>query len=245
MSRLRQVARSETSDPIVLGMYDLVFGKDVDPLADTGRVTATAPGTSTGSGTPTGSGTATGSGGDWWTTYALVPDILEHAVAGFVLYRSPDRRLDGVLRELAQARIGWAVGSKFVYSQHIQALHGLRADPAKIEGIAAWQTSEAYSRVERAVLGYADAIAYDHGRVSDDLFAVLHDALSDEEILELTYVGALYLQHAVITRALRLEWDDRPEHVEADAPPEEFDAEHYVAVGSNADAKQRLRDARR
>lgn len=227
MGRLRQVPRSETSDPIVQGMYDVVFGQGVDPLALEDRTTAT------------------GSDGDWWTTYALVPDIMEHAVAGFVLYKSPDRKLDGVLRELAQARIGWAVGSKFVYSQHIQALRGLGAADPTIEGIPAWQTSDAYTRVQRAVLGYADAIAYDHGRVSDDLFTVLSDELSDEEIFELTYVSAMYLQHAVITRALRLEWDNRPEPVEDVRPPEEFDAEHYMAVGSSADAKQQLRNLRR
>ncbi len=52
-----------------------------------------------------------------------------------------------------------------------------------------------------------------------------------------------YLQHAVITRALRLEWDDRPEPVEEVDPPEDFDAEHYMKVGSNREAKQQLRDA--
>ena len=223
MSRLRQVGRSETDDPIVTGMYDIVFGKGVDPAE----------------------GTSTGSRGDWWTTYALVPDVLEHAVAGFVLYRSPDRKLDGVLRELAQARVGWDVGSTFVYSQHVQSLRGLHADPAKIAGIPAWAASDAYTRVERAVLAYADAIAFDGGRVSDELFAVLQEELSDEALLELTYVTAMYLQHAVISRALRLEWDDRPEPVVEIDPPEDFDAEHYMAVGSEADAKQRLRDARR
>lgn len=231
MPRLRQVARSEAKDPVVLSMYDLLFGKGVDPLADSPdrRV----------------AGTSTGSSGDWWTTYALVPDIMEHAVAGFVLYRSPERALDPVLRELAQARIGWAAGSKFVYSQHVQALHGIHADPAKIAGIAAWPTCDAYTRVERAVLGYADAITFDHGRVSDELFAVLREELSDEAIFELTYVSAMYLQHAVITRALRLEWDDRPEPVVDVEPPSEFDAEHYMAVGSTAEAKQQLRDLRR
>jgi alkylhydroperoxidase family enzyme len=227
MSRLRQVARAETDDPIVNAMYDLLFGKGVDPVAEQKM------------------GTATGSEGDWWTTYALVPDIMEHAVAGFVLYRSPDRKLDPILRELAQARIGWAAGSKFVFSQHVQALRGLHADAAKIDAIAAWQTSDAYTRTERAVLAYSDALAYDHGRVSDDLFAVLREELSDEEVFELTYVGAMYLQHALVTRALRLEWDNLPEPVAEVAPPEEFDAEHYVAVGSTSDAKEQLRNARR
>ena len=227
MPRLRQVPRSETDDPIVLGMYDLLFGKGVDPVAEQQA------------------GTATGTEGNWWTTYALSPDIMEHAVAGFVLYRSPDRKLDGVLRELAQSRIGWAVGSKFVYSQHVQALRGLHADDSKIDDLTAWQTSEAFTRAERAVLAYADAIAYDGGRVSDELFEVLREELSDEEIFELTYVSAMYLQHAVITRALRLEWDDRPEPVEEVRPPEEFDAERYVRIGSTREAKQQLRDARK
>ena len=223
MSRLREVGRSEADDPVVRGMFDIVFGKGVDPAQ----------------------GTSTGSKGDWWTTYALVPDVLEHAVAGFVLYRSPDRKLDGVLRELAQARVGWAVGSTFVYSQHVQALRGLHADPAKIAGIPAWATSTAYSGLERGVLAYADAIVFDHGRVSDELFAALQEELSDEALLELTYVTAMYLQHAVVSRALRLEWDDRPEPVVEIDPPEGFDAEHYMAVGSEADAKRKLRDARR
>ena len=226
MGRLRQVPRAETDDPIVLGMYDLLFGKDVDP------------------GTDQKMGTATGSEGDWWTTHALSPDIMEHAVAGFVMYRCPIRLVDGVLRELAQTRIGWSVGSKFVFSQHVQALRGLNADPAKIRDIKTWQTSDAYTRAERAVLAYADAIALDGGRVSDDLFAALREELSDEEIFELTYISAMYLQHAVVTRALHLEWDDQPEHVAEVDPPEEFDAEHYVQVGSTADAKEHLRNAR-
>jgi len=95
------------------------------------------------------------------------------------------------------------------------------------------------------VLGYTDAIAFDGGRVSDELFAVLQEELPDEALLELTYVTAMYLQHAVVSRALRLEWDDRPEPVVEIDPPEDFDAEHYMAVGSEADAKQKLRDARR
>ena len=38
-------------------------------------------------------------------------------------------------------------------------------------------------------------------------------ACRDEEILELTYITTLYLQHAVMSRALRTEFDDRPEPI--------------------------------
>jgi alkylhydroperoxidase family enzyme len=222
MSRLRQVARSETDDPVVHAMYDLVFGKGVDPLGQD------APRTDT------------GSRGDWWTTFALVPDVLEHAVAGFVLYRSPERRLDPVLRELALARIGWAVGSAFVYSQHVQALHGLGAEHGQIADLPAWSVSGAYGATERAVLAYADALATQGGRVSDECFGALHAVLGDEEILELTYVGALYVHHAVMSRALRLEWDDRPDPVTTVAPPEEFDAERFATTGADHATRQQL-----
>ena len=49
-----------------------------------------------------------------------------------------------------------------------------------------------------------DALVYDQGRVPDGVFAALREGLSDEEILELTYITAMYSMHAVITRALRL-----------------------------------------
>ena len=222
MSRLRQVARSETDDPVVHGMYDLVFGKGVDPLdEDTPR-------------------THTGSRGDWWTTFALVPDVLEHAVAGFVLYRSPDRHLDPVLRELALARIGWTVGSAFVYSQHVQALRGLGADEAQISDLPAWSVSNSYGTTERAVLAYADGLVAQGGRIADGCFDALHAVMTDEEILELTYVGAMYVQHAVMSRALRLEWDDRPDPVTTVAPPEGFDAQRFATTGADRSARQKL-----
>ena len=47
----------------------------------------------------------------------------------------------------------------------------------------------------------------------DGLFDALRARLSDEEILELTYITTLYLQHAVMSRALRTEFDDRPEPI--------------------------------
>jgi alkylhydroperoxidase family enzyme len=218
MSRLRQVARSETDDRVVHAMYDLVFGQGVDPLDGGAHPTDT------------------GSRGDWWTTFALVPDILEHAVAGFVLYRSPQRRLDPVLRELALARIGWAVGSAFVYSQHVQALRGLDAPEAQVTDLPAWAVSAAYGPAERVVLAYADALATQGGRVADECVDALRAELADEEILELTYVGALYVQHAVMSRALRLEWDDRPDPVTTVAPPDGFDAARFATTGADPSA---------
>lgn len=192
MPRLRQVSRADAPDGIVTRMYDLLFG-DRDPVAEPG--------------------TATGTRGDWWTVFALVPDVLRHAVDGFALYQSPDRVLDPQLRELGQMRAGWARGSQFVFSQHCKQAreHGVAEE--KIAAVPAWAAADLWSPAERAVLAYADALVLDGGRVADDLMAALRSHLSDEAVLELTYIIAMYDMHAVIARALHLEQDDRPDPV--------------------------------
>ena len=192
MPRLRQVPRAEARAEIVTQMYDLLFG-DRDPVAEPG--------------------TATGTRGDWWTVFALSPDILEHAVRGFALYQSADRLNDPLLRELGQMRAGWARGSQFVFSQHCKQARQLGMDEAKIAAVPAWSVADVFSPVERAVLAYTDGLVLGGGRVADDVFAALHAHLSDEQILELTYTTCLYDMHAVMARALRLEQDDRDDPV--------------------------------
>jgi alkylhydroperoxidase family enzyme len=199
MPRLREVRRGESDAEIVEQMYQQLFG-DRDPVAEPG--------------------TATGTPGNWWTVFALVPDVLRHAVRGFGLYASPDLTLDPTLRELGQTRAGWARGSQFVFSQHCKACRNLGMSEERIAAIPSWAVATCFSDAERAVLAYTDALVLDGGRVPDALFAELKTHLTDEAILELTYITAMYEMHAVISRALRLEWDDRDEPVVEVAAPE-------------------------
>lgn len=192
MPRLRQVPRRDAAPGVVLSMYERLFGER-DPVAE--------PGTDTG--TP----------GDWWTVFALVPDVLRHAVRGFALYQSTDRVLDPQLRELGQTRAGWTRGSQFVFSQHCKSCRAVGIPEDKIRAIPHWQVSDLFTPVERAVLAYTDALVYDGGRVADGVFDALRSHLRDEEILELTYITAMYEMHAVMSRALRTEFDDAPERV--------------------------------
>jgi len=197
MPRLKQVGR-DAAHPLAQTIYKMLFGER-DPVKKPG--------------------TETGTPGNWWTVFALVPDIFDNAVAGFQLYRSPNRKLDSKYRELGQLRAGWARASLFVYSQHCKAARGVGLSEAKIASIAHWQVAECYSQAERALLAYTDALVFGGGRVADGIFDVLKANFSDEEILEFTYVTALYDFHAVISRALKLEYDDVPERmVEVPAP---------------------------
>ena len=207
MPELRQVPRAEITDEKILRYFNRLFG-DRDPITD--------PGTSTG--TP----------GDWWSVFALSTDIFHHAVDGFALYRSPDRKLDPVLRELGQTRAGWVHGSQFVFSQHCKSLRGLGVSEDKIADIAHWTVSDAYTDEERAVLAYTDCLTQASGRVPKAVFARLKTFLSDLEIFELTYITMLYAMHAVITRALRMEFDDREDPIVEVEAPEGFSAADFL-----------------
>jgi alkylhydroperoxidase family enzyme len=187
MPRLRQVPRAEVTAPVVTALYDMMFG-DRDPVAEPG--------------------TASGTPGDWWTVFAAIPAIFDHSVRGFAIYRDPDRTLDPVLRELGQARAGWSAGSVFVFSQHCKSLRIAGVSEEKIAAVPVGPASPLFDDVERLVLAYADCLVLDHGRVPDALFEALRARLSEEEILELTYITSMYLMHAVMSRALRTEFDD-------------------------------------
>jgi alkylhydroperoxidase family enzyme len=197
MPRLRQVGR-DAAHPTAQTVYKMLFGER-DPVVEPG--------------------TQTGTPGNWWTVFALVPDVFDHAVAGFQLYRSPNRKLDPKYRELGQLRAGWARASKFVYSQHCKAARSVGLSEDKIAGIAHWQVAGCYSDVKRALLAYTDALVLQGGRVADGVFEAMKKQLSDEEILEFTYVTALYDFHAVISKALRLEYDDMPDPIVEVAAP--------------------------
>lgn len=213
MPRLGQVPRAD-ADPKVEPFYGLLFG-DRDPVADPG--------------------TATGSPGDWWTVFANSPDVFEHAVAGFGLYQSSRRKLDPKLRELGQTRAGWTRGSQFVFSQHCKSCRAVGLSEEQIEAIPHWQTADCFSPVERAVLAWTDALVYDGGRVADGVFDALRGHLSDEEILELTYITCMYEMHATMSRALRVEFDDRDEPIVEVPAPDGFTSIYDVGAATTID----------
>lgn len=196
MTRLRQVPRAEADQHRGTKFaYDLVFGPDRDPVADPG----------TPDGTP----------GDWWTTFALVPEIMDHCLAGFAVYRNPERKLPPRLRELGQTRAGWLRSSAFVFSQHCRSLRDAGFTEDQIAAVPSWDVADCFSDAERAVLAYTDALVGRDGRVPEATFDALRRHLDDVQILELTYITALYEMHAIMSRALRTELDDVDDPMDA------------------------------
>lgn len=213
MPRLRQVPRAEITDPALLAQFERLFGPDRDPVAEPG--------------------TRTGTSGDWWTVFANSPATFAAAMAGFNYYLIEQRKLDPQLRELGQTRAGWLVGSQFVFSQHCKSCRGNGVAEEKIAAIPHWEVASVFNGRERAVLAYTDYLVGERGRVPDAVFETLKGFLSDEEILELSFITGMYAMHAMISRALRLEFDDRPDPVVEVAAPESFAGRDFMGVGND------------
>ena len=191
MPRLGEVAKDD-AHPFAQAIYSMVFNGR-DPVAEPG--------------------TASGTPGNWWTVFALVPDAFDHTTAGFQFYRSPNRRLTPRLRELGQTRAGYAVGSQFVFSQHCKVMRDVGFTDDQVAAIPNWSIADCWTPVERHLLAYTDCLVLEHGRVPEALFASMKSLLTDEEILEFTYITCTYAMHATMSRAFRLEYDDVADRV--------------------------------
>jgi alkylhydroperoxidase family enzyme len=213
MPRLKQAGR-EAENPYANAIFDLLFG-DRDPLKDPG--------------------TATGTPGNWWTVFNIVPDAFAHTTDGFKFYRDEARVIDPKLRELGQTRAGYVVGSQFVFSQHCKASRDVGLTEAQIEAIPHWSVADCFSEVERAVLAYTDGLVLQRGRVPDGVMDTLKKHLSDEEILEFTYITCTYMMHAIMSRALRLEYDDVDDRIVEIAAPEGGDNDVMSMVDTKED----------
>lgn len=213
MPRLHQVHKRDAT-PVVEKIYDLVFG-DRDPVDQPG--------------------THSGTVGDYWTVMANSPDTFNHIVAGFSYYRSRRRRIDPVHRELAQTRVGWLTQSTFVFSQHCKTLRDLGVSDERIEAVKVGAASPSFDHQERTVLAYTDCLISELGRTPDELFDELRGFMDDEQIIELTYISCLYLTHGVMTRAFKLEFDNRDEAVkEIEGSQGFFDNKHDWANNSTS-----------
>jgi len=183
--RLRPVPRAEAPAE-VQEIYKEFFG-DRDPVANPG--------------------TATGTPGDYWTTYALVPDILKMSRASLLAMLQPGRIVEPRLRELAILRAAIVGDSRFEYSQHLKVARMVGISEDKLAAIKGWITSDQFDAAERAVMAAADEMV-GRNMIEDATFANLKRHFSDAQIMEIVYVVALWRMHGMIVRALHLEYDD-------------------------------------
>ncbi|HEY6862900.1 MAG TPA: carboxymuconolactone decarboxylase family protein [Burkholderiales bacterium] len=132
-------------------------------------------------------------GGRFLDLYAVLmnsPPIAEGWLKLFTAIRQQSK-LNGGMRELAILRVALLNGAAYEYRAHVPFALKEGVPQEKIDALEAWRDSKLYSKEERAVLAYTDAMTRDI-KVADDVFLSVRAAFDERETVELTATIAGY-----------------------------------------------------
>jgi AhpD family alkylhydroperoxidase len=118
--------------------------------------------------------------------WARVPKLF---LAVAILYGVLDRRrspVDPVLRSLVMVRVSQISRCRFCVDINASLLAQRAGSAEKLEVLEKWRDSELFSKREKAVLEYAEAITCPGQQVSDELIARLREFFDEDGIVELT-----------------------------------------------------------
>lgn len=97
-----------------------------------------------------------------------------------------DLGLDKSLSELVKARVSQINGCAFCVAFHLKMLRGLNVDQTRLDMLAVWRESPAFSDAERAALAWAEEAArMPDGLPREQTHAALSTHFSHEQIIGL------------------------------------------------------------
>jgi alkylhydroperoxidase family enzyme len=118
------------------------------------------------------------------------PAIAEGWLKLFTAIRQKSK-LPGNHRELAILRVALLNGADYEYRAHVPFALKEGVAQEKIDALEGWRGSKLFSKEERVVLAYTDAMTRDI-KVPDVLFAEVRAVLDERETVELTATIAGY-----------------------------------------------------
>ena len=138
-----------------------------------------------------------------WATRRLYGKVLDPVraalhhrgvlTASLVLEAAASRwkQLSPTLNALAVMAVAREIGCSWCMDFGYWENHHRGIDPAKLQAIGAWRTSDAYSPLERAVLEYAVAATQTPSAVTDAMVSRLREDLTDAQVVELAALVSL------------------------------------------------------
>ncbi len=122
--------------------------------------------------------------------FTLSSAVMEPMVAALgALEKGP---LDNVIIELAFLRVSQINGCAYCLDMHSKALRKMEVAQTKLDQLAGWQVSHAYSERERAALAWAESMTLIAATgAPDSVYEPLKAHFSDVEISELTFAIGL------------------------------------------------------
>jgi AhpD family alkylhydroperoxidase len=112
--------------------------------------------------------------------------------------------LDHGLKTLAVMAASTAVGCSWCVDFGYWEARSQGLDEQKVRDLPRWRDSDAYTRVERRVLGYAEAMSGDIDDVTDEMVEQLRADLGDPALVELTMMVAVENSRSRFNGALGL-----------------------------------------
>lgn len=95
--------------------------------------------------------------------------------------------LESSLLELVRLRASLLNGCEYCIGLHRHELKKHNETDGRIEDVAAWQKSDAYTQRERAALAWTEAVTdIQDGHASDQAFAAVREHFAEKELVDLT-----------------------------------------------------------
>jgi len=122
--------------------------------------------------------------------FTLSSSVMEPMVAALgALEKGP---LDNVIIELAFLRVSQINGCAYCLDMHSKALRKMDVAQTRLDQLAGWQVSHAYSERERAAMAWAESVTLVAATgAPDSAFEPLKAQFSEVEISELTFAIAV------------------------------------------------------
>ena len=125
-------------------------------------------------------------------------------------YLNTSTALSAVLLELVRLRVSLRNGCEFCIGHHQGELHKHNQPESRIEALADWAHSDAFTPKERAALAWADSVTEIQSRhASDADYAAVSTFFHEKDLVDLTLAVASINAWNRMSIAFRAQWDPR------------------------------------
>ncbi len=131
-------------------------------------------------------------------------------------YLSTATALEPVLLGLVYLRASTLNGCGFCIGMHTAELLHHHEPQSRIDAVADWQNSDAFTPHERAALAWTDAVTrLDSHEIPDESFDSIHKFFSDKDVVDLTFAIASINAWNRLGVAFATEWNP-PKHAKSE-----------------------------
>jgi AhpD family alkylhydroperoxidase len=140
----------------------------------------------------------------------LAPDGY-NALASLGHYIATETALEPVLLELVYLRASQLNGCEFCIGLHTEDLLRHHEPDSRIDAVADWRGSDAFTPKERAALAWTEAVTdVNASHVSDEEYAAVSEFFKDKDLVDLTFGIANINAWNRMGVAFRAEWKGKP-----------------------------------